>query len=122
MSEARIPVGSYEAIDAVNELSEVEKQRVATLISEQSWNNIVWIPEWLRSEKDIVTVESADHLAVGRIEDYSEKAWRFEQRHDDISTDEFLPKSATVVFERMRGVEAIETPQQGLDAFGGDAQ
>jgi len=120
MPDEKIPVTNWDTIDAAEALSDPEKQRVATIFTEQSWDIVVWIPEWLLEDKsDIATVESAAHLAVGRIEDYSEKAWKFEQRHGDLTTEEFLPKSSVVVLSRVRGVNEIETPQQGLDAFAG---
>jgi hypothetical protein len=120
MRNEKIPVTNWDTIDAAEALSDPEKQRVATIFTEQSWDVVVWLPEWVLEDKsDIQTVESADRLAVGRIEDYSEKAWQFEQRHAGLSTEEFLPKSAVVICSRVRGVEAIETPQQGLDAFAG---
>jgi hypothetical protein len=118
MRNEKIPVTNWDTIDAADALDDPEKQRVATIFTEQSWDIVVWIPEWLLEDKsDIATVESAAQLAVGRIEDYSEKAWKFEQRHGDLTTEEFLPKSSVVVFSRVRGVNEIETPQQGLDAF-----
>jgi hypothetical protein len=121
MRNEKIPVTNWDTIDAADTLDDPEKQRVATIFTESSWDIVVWIPEWLLEDKDdIATVESAAQLAVGRIEDYSEKAWKFEQRHGDLTTEEFLPKSSVVVFSRVRGVEEIETPQQGLDAFAGD--
>lgn len=120
MRDEKIPVTNWDTIDAADALDDVEKQRIATIFTEQSWDVVVWIPEWLLEDKsDIATVKSAAHLAVGRIGDYSEKAWKFEQRHGDLATEEFLPKSSVVVFSRVRGVGEIETPQQGLDAFAG---
>lgn len=99
-----------------------DKQRVATIFTEQSWGYVVWIPGWLLEDKDVETVESSDHLAVGDVDDYSEKAWRLWQPHRNegvTEPNEYLPKSEIVVFEWARGVETIETPQQGLAAFAG---
>lgn len=122
MADARhYPVAEWADIDAADRPSERAKQRVATILSEQSWDYVVWIPEWLLEDddKDIETVESSAHLAVGEIDDYSEKAWRFTQPHRSGDPGGYLPKSSVVVFDRVRGVESIETPQQGLAAFAG---
>lgn len=125
MSDARyVYVGEWADIERTPEsgISDRDKQRVATIFTEQSWDHVVWIPGWLLEDKDVETVESSDHLAVGDVDDYSEKAWRLWQPHRNegaIEPNEFLPKSEVVVFERARGVETIETPQQGLAAFAG---
>lgn len=117
-------VTEWADIDAAPQVSDRDKQRVATIFSEQSWAHVVWIPAWVLddADKDIETVESSEHLAVGRVDDYSEDAWRLRQTHlsDGYPPKNFLPKSAVVVFKRLleKG-ETIETPQQGLDAFAG---
>lgn len=115
-------VAGWDDIDRATEPTDRDKQRVASIFSEQSWDYVVWIPTWLLddADKDVETVEASTHLAVGDVEDYSDKAWRLHQPHRNSGIDEpkaFLPKSSVVVFERARGVEAIETPQQGLGAF-----
>ncbi|GAA3882728.1 hypothetical protein [Haloarcula argentinensis] len=122
MTDRHIAVSSWDDIDAAPEASPRAKQRVATIITEQSWDHVVWLPSWLLedSDKDIETVEASDHLAVGGVEDYSDDAWQFAQTHRNV-LPEFLPKSSVVVFERARGVEEISTPQTGLTAFAGDA-
>jgi hypothetical protein len=120
MTDRHIAVASWGDIDAAPEASPRAKQRVATIITEQSWDHVVWLPSWLLedSDKDIETVEASDHLAVGDVEDYSDKAWEFTQTHRT-ALPQFLPKSSVVVFERVRGVEEIATPQTGLAAFAG---
>lgn len=122
--DRHVIVSEWADIDRAPQVADRDKQRVATILSEQSWEHVVWIPQWVLddSDKDIETVEASDHLAVGDIEDYSEKAWEFVQPHRQDPNGVpggYLPKSAVVVFERLRGVETIETPQQGLDAFAG---
>ena len=112
-----ILVSDWEDIERAIDINERDKQRVATILSEQSWDYVVWIPEWLLEDKNVETVEVSDHLAVGDIDDYSTKAWEFRQRHLTRNGDypaDFLPKSQVVVFERGAGVDAIETPQVGL--------
>lgn len=115
-------VTGWESLEPVQhpDLTDRDKQRVATIFTEQSWEYVIWIPTWLLEDKaPIETVESSEHLAVGDIDDYSEKAWQFGQPHRNQPRTQFLPKSETIVFER--GAESIETPQQGLAAFGGDS-
>ena len=114
-----ILVTDWDTIERATGVSERDKQRVATILSEQSWDYVVWIPEWLLddSDKDVETVEASDHLAVGDVDDYSEKAWQLWQPHRFEGLREpsaFLPKSSVVVFERATGVDAIDTPQVGL--------
>lgn len=111
---------------APDTISGVDKQRVATILSKQSWDHVVWVPTWLLEdgEKDIETVESSDHLAVGDVTDYSEKAWQFVQPHRDGQDGlgdpgGYLPKSQVVVFERSHALETVDTPQADLSAFGG---
>jgi hypothetical protein len=121
-----IVVSSYEDLERASRPSDRACQRVATIFSEQSWDYVLWIPEWLLEEpdKEITTVQGSDHLAVaGDVEDYSQKAWRLWQK-ERIGTDAdlegasaFLPKSSVVVFERGVDVDVIETPQQGLTEF-----
>ena len=121
MPDRHVTVSDWADLKGAPEASEGAKHRVATIFTEQEWDAVVWIPEWLLEddEKDIETVESSAHLAVGDVEDYSEKAWEFTQTHRNV-LPQFLPKSSVVVFERPGGVEEIETPQTGLAAFGGD--
>lgn len=114
-------VSEWSDIESAPDVSDRDKQLVATILSEQAWDHIVWIPEWLLEDKDVETVESSDHLAVGDVDDYSEKAWKFTQPHlrDGYPPKLYLPKSQVVVFERVRGVEEVQTPQTGLAAFDG---
>lgn len=124
MSDARhVLVNGWEPIEHAPEpaLTDKDKQRVATIFTEQSWDHVMWTPEWLLEDedKDIETVESSEHLAVGDVVDYSEKAWQFTQPHREHSPGGYLPKASVVVFERATGVETIETPQTGLAAFAG---
>ncbi|OYR64123.1 hypothetical protein [Halorubrum ezzemoulense] len=110
-------VREWSDIAAATKPSGRDKQRVATLL-EEGRNCVVWVPTWLldAEDNDIATVEASEHLAVGGVEDYSEKAWSFTQSTTDGSAV-FLPKSAVVLFERGEGVESIETPQRGLASF-----
>jgi hypothetical protein len=107
---------------------EPARQRVATIFTEQSWDHVVWLPEWLleNDDKDVEPVSESAQLAVGEVTDYSEKAWKLLQPHRHNATwGDYLPKSAVVVFERGAGVEAVKTQQAGLTAFadgGDDAQ
>lgn len=117
--DRHVLVAAWADIDAAPDASDRAKQRVATIVSEQAWDHVVWLPTWLLddADKDIATVENSDHLAVGDVEDYSTKAWQLTQRHREGAPESFLPKSQVVVFERLRGVETIATPQAGLSAF-----
>lgn len=119
MSDRHVVVSEYADLDRAPDVSDRERQRVATIFTEQSWEYVVWVPEWLLDEKDIEAVESSDHLAVGDVGDYSEKAWSFGQPHRNQPRTQYLPKSQVVVFERARGVETVATPQAGLAAFAG---
>lgn len=121
--DSPIVVREYADIERADALTDVERQRVATILTEQSWDHVARIASWVLDdgEKDIATVESSDHLAVGTVEDYSPKAYRLVQRHRDGSPSAFLPKSATVVFQRGAGVESVDTPQTGLAAFAGES-
>lgn len=117
-----VVVSRWVDIESARGLDSIAKQRVATIFSEQSWDYVVWIPEWLLDEdgdRDIQTVENSDCLAVGDVVDYSAKAWALRQRHVSGEDIEYLPKSQVVVFERASGVDEIQTPQAGLDAFAG---
>lgn len=119
---AHVIVREWSHIDhAPQVVNGVEKQRVATIFTEQEWDFVVWIPTWLLEEtreRDIETVEASDHLAVGDVEDYSAKAWSFVQPHRG-GAGGYLPKSQVVVFERAAGMETVDTPQAGLTEFGG---
>lgn len=121
MPDRHIVVAEWADIERAPEADDRAKQRVATIFTEQSWDHVVWVPAWLLDEKRVGTVQGSDHLAAGTVEDYSEKAWRLNQRHLTQTAwedpREFLPKSQVVVFERADGIEAIATPQRGLDAF-----
>jgi len=110
-------VREWSDIAAASKPSGRDKQRVATLL-EEGRNCVVWVPTWLldAEDNDVATVEASEHLAVGGVEDYSEKAWSFTQSTTDGSAV-FLPKSAVVFFERGEDVESIETPQRGLASF-----
>jgi hypothetical protein len=116
MTDGYYLVREWSDIAAASKPSDRDKQRVATLL-EEGRNCVVWLPAWLLDEEDknVETVEASEHLAVGGVEDYSEKAWSFTQSITDGSV--FLPKSTVVLFERGEDVESIETPQRGLSSF-----
>ena len=125
MTDRHIAVAQWADIDAAPDLDGPAKQRVATIFTEQAWAHVVWVPTWLLEDTDktIETVAASDHLAVGAVEDYSAKAWQLTQPHIQAGTGgEFLPKSSVVVFERVHGVDTIETPQTGLGAFAGGGE
>lgn len=115
-----ILVGEWSDIDgAPNAVSGREKQLIASIFRKQEWQHIVWIPTWLLDDADreIGLVESSDHVAVGDVTDYSEKAWQFTQPHLETPTDDatsYLPKSQVVVFERLGDLDDLRTPQTGL--------
>lgn len=122
---SHVAVANWDSIESIQhpELTDRERQRVATIFTEQKWDNVVWMPTWLLEDggKDVETVESSTRLAVGDVADYSEKAWSFGQPHRNQPRTQYLPKSQVIVFERAGGVDEIETPQVGLTAFdGGD--
>lgn len=123
MSNRHIAVAEWADIEAAPDVSDRDKQRVATILTEQEWDHVVWVPTWLLEDgdKDVETVEASDHLAVGEISDYSEKAWRFVQPHREGSPGGYLPKSQVAVFVRLEGMDTVETPQTGLTAFTGDS-
>ena len=122
MNGQHIAVGEWSDIARADGVGQRDKQRVATIFSEDAWDTVIWLPDWILedSDKDLGTVEASDHIAVGDVEDYSEKAWQFVQPHRKGDPGGYLPKSQVVVFERVPGVETIETPQHGLSDFGGD--
>ena len=117
MTDGYHVVREWSDIATASKASDRDKQRVATLL-EEGRNCVVWLPTWLldAEDKDVKTVEASEHLAVGGVEDYSEKAWSFTQSTTD-GPAVFLPKSAVVLFERGEDVESIETPQRGLTSF-----
>lgn len=118
-----VTVANWYDIDGAPDVTARDKQRVATIFSEQDWDHVVWLPTWLLEDEDkeIETVEASDHLAVGDVSDYSEKAWAMTQPHlNRAQWAQYLPKSSVVVFERVPGIGVVETPQQGLTAFAGD--
>jgi len=124
-SSRHIVVGEYANIESAPDVDDRDKHRVATIFTEQEWDYVVWVPGWLLEDKDVETVEASDHLAVGDVVDYSERAWAISQPHlHTPESTEFLPKSQAVIFERLPDVEAVETPQSGLAAFagGGDTE
>ena len=117
--DRHIIVHGWNDIDSAPDVSGRDKHRVATILSEQSWDVVAWVPKWLlEDDKSLETVDGSDQLVVGNIRVYSEDSWAVEQIGDDNGMPEFLPKSQTVVFERAKGTETIETPQAGLDSFG----
>jgi hypothetical protein len=119
---AQIQVDDIDA--APQAVDGVEKEHVAAVFRNQSWTYVVWIPDWLLEEsgddRDIETLENSDHLAVGDVSDYSDKAWRFSQPHRKGDPGGYLPKSQVVVFERMDGLDDLDTPQKGLTDYAND--
>lgn len=114
-------VGDWDDIDAAP-VDGRSKERVAQIFRDTEWTSVVWIPEWCLDDedKDIATVENNDRLAVGDVDDYSDKAWRLYQPHrEDESNDPggYLPKSATVHFERLDTLGDLNSPQAGLEDF-----
>lgn len=119
-----IAVSNWGDIDAGPDVvSGRDKQRVATVFRDMEWDSVVWIPDWILDDDDdtdLETVEASDNLVVGQVDDYSAKSWRVYQPHrKDESPDPggYVAKSQTVHFERTPGLEDIDTPQTGLDAF-----
>lgn len=116
-------VTDWSAIDAAPErVSGRDKQQVADLFRTTDWKWVAWVPTWKLNEEaqSIATVQGSDHLCVGHVEDYSDKAWRFTQPHrKDEVTDYgcYLPKSAAVIFERADNLEDLDTPQARLGDF-----
>lgn len=123
MTDRVVHVTGWPALERAPEVTERDRHRVATIFTEQAWDWVVWLPEWLVDDKDdLEPVAGSEHLFVGELEDYSPDAWQLAQPHRNEgihAPSEFLPKSSVVVFERETGVEAIETPQQGLGSFEG---
>lgn len=118
-----VVVADWNDIDAAPDaVSGRDKDLVASVFRNQSWETVVWIPDWLLedADRDIDLVESSDHLAVGNVSDYSDKAWKFSQPHLETATDDattYLPKSQVVVFERLDKLDDLNTPQRGLTDF-----
>lgn len=117
-----IVVSDFGDVDAAPNLSGKEKQLVAELFRSTDWDSIVWFESWLLAdeEKDIQTVEGSENLAVGTVEDYSEKAIRFAQPHRRDATNDpssFAPKTCIVWLERGSRLSDLETPQAGLGDY-----
>ena len=106
-------VESFDDLDGHRILSGCGSDMVATLLSE-GVQTVVHIPVWLVEDKRVETVTGGGTLAVGTVEDYSEKAWQFVQNDEQ---PVFLPKSQVHVFRAGDVDGGIETPQSSLHAF-----
>jgi len=113
MSDRIESVRSYDDLAAVDALGGREQHRIATLLSEGA-AGVVWLPEWLASDKDLSPAHAAPQLFVGDVTVYSEKAYQVDQ--PDGAT-EYVPKSEAEAFRLAPGVERVETPQTGLTDF-----
>lgn len=118
--DRHVIAGGWDAIDAAPEVDGREKHRIATIFTDQSWEFVVWLPEWLTDDKEIEPVGGSQQLFVGNVFDHSKKAWLVKQPQYTGQPDSFIPKSQAVIFERPQGTDRIETPQAGLSSFGGE--
>lgn len=118
MSDRIIVVSGYADVLGHNDLT--AREELATV---DALNNIaddelvVWTPEWLADKKSLPPVGSSNQVFAGTLKHETEKAWLFVQPD---GTEDWLPKSATVAFERAPGVE-LSTPKQCPDDQGGAA-
>jgi len=117
-----IVVSDLGDVDAARKLSGKEKELVAEKFRKTDWDHIVWFESWLLDDddKDIQTIEASENLAVGVVEDYSEKAIRFTQPHrkDEVGDPGgYAPKKCVIWLERGPGIEDLETPQGRLGDF-----
>ena len=74
------------------------------------------VPDWLIEEKDISPVRRRTNVVVGRIDHETEKAWLVV--YD--GAEAWLPNSVATRFVPGRDAD-LSSPQQTLDALGGDA-
>lgn len=112
----RVRVESYDDLYSRSEISGKGADVVAELMSE-GIDTVVYIPGWMTDTHSLDPISGGKTLFVGTVEDYSKKAWKVTQSD---GTSEFVAKSQAVVFERES--DEIESPQQGLGEFAGDAE
>jgi len=113
MSDRIESVRSYDDLAAVDALGGREQHRIATLLSEGA-AGVVWLPEWVASDKDLAPAHGSPQLFVGDVTAYSEKAFQLDQ--PDGAT-EYVPKSEAEAFRLAPGVDRVETPQSALGEY-----
>jgi hypothetical protein len=77
---------------------------------------VLHVPEWLLEEKDLSPVDGRTNVVAGRINYETEKAWLV--AYD--GAEAWLSKSVATEFVPARDAD-LSSPQQTLDALGGDA-
>lgn len=112
----RVHVESYDDTGARREISGKAADVIAELMSE-GITTVVYLPRRMYDFHCLDPISGGKTLFVGTVEDYSADAWKVTQTD---GTSEFVAKSQAVVFQCE--VDEIETPQQGLGEFAGDAQ
>lgn len=121
-----VEVQDWKDIDqAPDKVSGQAKDLVAQLFRDglpHDYEAIVWLPDFKvdELEGELELVEKSDHLAVGMVEDYSDKAWRVTQPHRKNDVEDYgiyAPKSWTIVFEKGGRLDDLDRPQAGLTDF-----
>jgi len=112
MSDRIETVRSYDDLAAVDALGGREQHRIATLLSEGA-AGVVWLPEWVASDKDLAPAHGSPQLFVGDVTAYSDKAFQVEQP----GATEYVPKSEAEAFRLAPGVDRVETPQSALGEY-----
>ncbi|UHQ96413.1 hypothetical protein [Natrinema halophilum] len=115
MSDEIVTVGSYSDVLGHDDLSSKDELAVVDALNSATGQElVVWIPGWLASEKSLEAAGSSEQVFVGTVERETEKAWQLVQ---DDRTDDWIPKSQGVVFERAPDA-TLTTPQNRLDEWG----
>lgn len=113
MTDAIHTVAEYDDLAAVDTPTDRCRTHIALLLSEGA-SAVVWLPEWLVGDKDLVASDTHPQLFLGDVYEYSDDALAVEQPGGGT---EYLPKSEAEAFRLADDVERVETPQAGLDRF-----
>jgi len=106
-------VQAYSDLDGAR-ISSAGKDRVLAALEDHT--AVVWLEDWLRSEKPLGTLGGARSLYGCTKKHETDAAWCVEQEDGD---EVWVPKSSAELYERHEDGLATdsESPQQSLRAF-----
>lgn len=106
-------VRAYSDLDGCR-LASAGKDRVLAAL--EDYEAVVWLEDWLRSEKPLGTLEGARGLHGCQVKAETDSAWCVEQPEGD---EVWVPKSCAELYQRHEdGLAAdSESPQQSLRDF-----
>lgn len=110
-----ILVKGYADLISDPKLEDNDPDIIARELQEHGGNDeymVVWLPDWIVDEKDIEPIGRSEHVASGRVDHETEKAYLLV----DGRNEAWLPKSVIHVFRAPPDVE-ISIPQCGLSDF-----